>query len=96
MFERNRFPSSKQPYRSQVQIALENELILLEAALHQYLRALADFEDSYGLSMEEIVKKMENEELDETQLLKGWMAEYRFMQTLRERVERLRSKIEEG
>jgi len=77
------------PLRPLVEAALENQLRLLHAGIARTKEHLQTFEDTYGLSSAEFIRRYENDELPETLTLDEWVGEYRMLERLQEKAETL-------
>ncbi len=80
----------EQPLKPLVEAALANELRLLEAAIRRTEQRLREFEAQYGLSTDEVIRRFENDELEETLEFAEWIGEYRLLERLREKADTLR------
>jgi len=72
-----------------VEIALHNELRLLEAGIRRTQQRLREFESQYDLSSAEFIRRYEQDELEETLQLTEWVGEYRLLERLREKADTL-------
>ncbi|PSB18605.1 hypothetical protein C7B65_15035 [Phormidesmis priestleyi ULC007] len=70
--------------------AIAEALHSTEAGIQQTAQRLRDFEEKYQLSTKEFLHRYENDEFQETLELDEWIGEFRLLQRLQEKVERLR------
>jgi len=70
--------------------AIAEALHSTESGIQQTAQRLRDFEEKYQLSTEEFLHRYENDEFQETLELDEWIGEFRLLQRLQEKVERLR------
>lgn len=77
------------PLRPLVEAALENQLRLLHAGIARTEERLRSFEEAYGLSSPEFIRRYENDELPETLSIDEWVGEYRMLMRLRDKAETL-------
>jgi len=70
--------------------AIVEALRSTEAGIQQTAQRLRGFEEKYQLSTEEFLHHYENDEFQETLELDEWIGEFRLLQRLQEKVERLR------
>ncbi len=73
-----------------METALQNELRLLEAGIRRTEQRLREFEQRYGLSSAEFVRRYERDELEESLDFAEWIGEYRLLERLREKADTLR------
>ncbi|MFQ5865994.1 MAG: hypothetical protein ACE5IW_12270 [bacterium] len=90
MTELTLISSRKRSLKPLVEAALENELRLLESGIRRSQQRLEEFEEKFGLSTEEFMKRYENDQLDETLEFSEWIGEYRLSERLEEKAETLR------
>ncbi len=81
--------TGQRPLRPLVEAAIENQLQLLLAGIERTEERLRTFEQEYGFSSAEFIRRYENDELAETLAFVEWMGEYRMLARLREKVETL-------
>ena len=74
-----------------IEVAIVNELRLLEAGLRRTQSRLHSFEKRYGLTTAEFLTRYENDELGETLDLAEWIGEVRLLARLQEKIEALRN-----
>ena len=70
--------------------AIAEALRSTEAGIQLTAQRLRDFEEKYQLSTEVFLHRYENDEFQETLELDEWIGEFRLLQRLQEKVERLR------
>jgi hypothetical protein len=70
--------------------AIAEALRSTETGIHRTVQRLQDFEKKYQLSTEVFLQRYENDEFQETLELDEWIGEFRLLQRLQEKVERLR------
>lgn len=70
--------------------AIAEALRSTEAGIQLTAQRLRDFEEKYQLSTEAFLHRYENDEFQETLELDEWIGEFRLLQRLQEKVERLR------
>ncbi len=80
-------PNSLKPL---IEGAIAEMLRSTENGIQQTLQRIRDFEEKYQLSTSDFLQRYENDELQETIELDEWIGEWRMLQRLQEKVERLR------
>ncbi len=75
--------------RPLVETASANAVRLLEVGMRRTERRLREFETTYRMATKDLVRRFENDELDETLELAEWIGEYRLLQRLHEKTETL-------
>ena len=70
--------------------AIAEALRSTEAGIQRTAQRLQNFEEKYQLSTEAFLQRYENDEFQETLELDEWIGEFRLLQRLQEKVERLR------
>ena len=73
-----------------VATALENELRIIHAGIKRTRQRLRYFEEKYGLSSNEFLRRYENDELNETPDFAEWVGEIRMLGRLNEKSEILK------
>lgn len=81
---------NKRPLKPLVEAALQNELRLVEVSIRRTEAHLQVFEARYSLSTEELLRRYEHDELQETLDIAEWIGEFRLLERLREKAETLR------
>jgi len=79
----------KRQLKPLVEMALHNELRLLEAGIRRTRRKLHEFEARYDLPSAEFIHRYEQDELEETLEFAEWIGEYRLLERLREKADTL-------
>jgi hypothetical protein len=75
--------------RPLVEAAIHNELRLLQTGIRRTEQRLQTFEEEYGFSTEEFLRRYENNDLPETLDYDEWVGEYRLLERLREKADTL-------
>lgn len=81
---------SSRPLKNLVEIALQNELRVLEAGIARTLQKLQSFEKQFQMSTNDFVQRFNNDQLHETLEFAEWIGEYRMLERLREKANTLR------
>ena len=80
----------KRQLKPLVETALKNELRLLEAGIKRTELNISRFEDKFNMSVEEFIRRYENDEIEETIDYAEWIGEHRMLERLREKSETLK------
>jgi hypothetical protein len=78
------------PIHSLVENALQDALNSTENGIRQTEQRLQEFESKYQISTIEFIRRYENDEIQETLEIDEWIGEYRMLNRLTEKAERLR------
>ena len=82
--------TSDRPLKPLVEAALINELRSLESAIQVTERKVREFEAKYGMPTIELVRRFENDEIEESPDMEDWIGEHRLLERLREKAEALK------
>jgi hypothetical protein len=78
------------PIHALVENALQDALNSTENGIRQTEQRLQEFESKYQISTIEFIRRYENDEIQETLEIDEWIGEYRMLNRLTEKAERLR------